>query len=133
MDQIWCVQVARAIALLESNGHLGPFVGVFGMDAFIEAYTPEPGSLVMPSDRIAPLLGSSLLRSSVLSPGQVVIVSLAGDPIDLLIATAPAVQFLYVTDEARFVFRVYERFALRIKESNTVCSFTLAVPPTQQK
>lgn len=117
--------VAAAISELETYGHLGPFACVMGMKAFVAAQTPNDGSLVLPSDRIEPLLGMKILRSGTLEPGQIVVVSLAGDPIDLVVATSPTVQFLYLTDEARYVFRVYERFVLRVKERHAVASFQL--------
>jgi uncharacterized linocin/CFP29 family protein len=119
--------VATAIAALEQNGHYGPFACVLGHDAFIAAHTPPPqNSLILPRDRMEPLLGTSLLRSSVLNPKQVTIVGLAGDPIDLVVATPPTVQFLNVTDEAKYLFRVYEKFVLRIKEEGAVKAFSLA-------
>jgi uncharacterized linocin/CFP29 family protein len=118
--------VANAIAALEETGHYGPFACVLGHDAFVAAHTPSSGSLVLPRDRMEPLLGTSLLRSSVLNPKQITIVGLAGDPIDLVVATPPTVQFLNVTDEAKYLFRVYEKFVLRIKEEGAVKSFSLA-------
>ncbi|MGB8699517.1 MAG: family 1 encapsulin nanocompartment shell protein [Thermosynechococcaceae cyanobacterium] len=118
-------RIAEAIAALESQGHLGPFACVLGNDAFVQAHTPDANSLVLPRDRMAPLLEGPILRSGTMRPGEVVVVSLAGDPIDLVVATAPTVQFLNVTDEARYMFRVYERFTLRIKEQNAVTAFWL--------
>ncbi len=118
--------VASAIAALEETGHYGPFACVLGNDAFVAAHTPSPNSLVLPRDRMEPLLGTSLFRSSVLNPKQITIVGLAGDPIDLVVATPPTVQFLNVTDEAKYLFRVYEKFVLRIKETGAVNSFALA-------
>ncbi|KAI9130783.1 encapsulin [Acaryochloris sp. CCMEE 5410] len=117
--------VAGAIATLEQNGHLGPFACILGQVAFVEANTPIPGSLVLPKDRIEPMLGTQLLRSSTLDSKQVVVVSLAGDPIDLVVATSPTVQFLNVSNEARYLFRVYEKFVLRVKEEGAVSAFSL--------
>lgn len=118
--------VAAAISELETHGHLGPFACIMGMKAFVAAQTPNDGSLVLPSDRIEPLLGMKIMRAGTLRPGQILVVSLAGDPIDLVVATSPTVQFLHLTDEARYVFRVYERFVLRVKERHAVASFQLA-------
>lgn len=117
--------IAGAVAKLEENGNLGPFACILDHKAFIKANTPND-SLVLPKDRIEPLLGTQLLRSSILQDNQVIIVSLAGDPIDLVVATAPTVQFLNVSDEARYRFRVYEKFVLRIKEQGAVSAFTLS-------
>ncbi|WP_299488454.1 encapsulin [Acaryochloris sp. IP29b_bin.137] len=118
--------IARAIATLESSGHLGPFACILGHSAFIAANTPSGDAFVLPKDRIEPMLGTQLLRSSTLDDEQVVVVSLAGDPIDLVVATSPTVQFLNVSNEARYRFRVYEKFVLRIKEEGAVTAFTLS-------
>jgi uncharacterized linocin/CFP29 family protein len=118
-------EIAQTIATLESNGHYGPFACILGTTAFVTAHTPAPGSLVMPRDRMEPILGMSLLRSSTLEPNQVVVVALAGDPIDLVVATPPSVQFLNVTNDAKYLFRVYEKFVLRIKETGAVRTFAL--------
>lgn len=123
------INIAGAIANLESSGHLGPFACILGQGAFIEANTPND-SLVLPKDRIEPLLGTQILRSSTLQDHQVVVVSLAGDPIDLVVATSPTVQFLNVSDEAKYRFRVYEKFVLRVKEQRAVTAFIL--PSSEQ-
>jgi uncharacterized linocin/CFP29 family protein len=117
--------MVTAVSLLEENGHNGPFACIMGMKAFVVAHTPQANSLVLPSDRIEPILGMALLRSGALDDLQVIVVALAGDPVDLVVGTAPVAQFLQVNNEAQYVFRVYERFALRIREDNSVCSFTL--------
>ncbi|WP_309717397.1 encapsulin [Armatimonas sp.] len=125
--------IVAAITALEQNGHLGPFACVLGDQAYVEAFTPERGSLVLPSDRITPMLGMPLQRSGILPPRCGVVVSLCGDPIDLVVATPPTVQFLNISDEAQYHFRVYERFTYRVKETEAICSFELADPSTKQK
>jgi uncharacterized linocin/CFP29 family protein len=118
--------VSIAISALEGNGHLGPFACVLGNNAFVEAHKPLQNSMVLPRDRMEPLLGMQLLRSSTLEPNKGIVVALAGDPIDLVVSTAPTVQFLNVNNDAKYLFRVYEKFVLRIKEAGTVISFRLA-------
>jgi uncharacterized linocin/CFP29 family protein len=112
--------VVTAIAGLERKGHLGPFALVLGSRLFIHAHTPEPNSLVMPADRIKPLLGGPMMRSSTIHEDEGVIVSLAGDPVDLVVASDIAVQFLQITADPYYVFRVAQRFTLRIKQRHAV-------------
>jgi uncharacterized linocin/CFP29 family protein len=111
--------VAQAIADLDASSHLGPFACVLGHDLFVDAHSPDASSLVLPADRITPMLTGPLLRSSSIEKNVGIVVSLSGDPIDLVVATPPKVQFLQVTGQAKFLFRVYERFVLRIKERST--------------
>ena len=103
--------VSGAIGRLEENGHFGPFAVVLGQELFLVAQTPDVGSLVMPQDRIIPFLGGGpLLRSSTLDAlngYSGVVVALGGSPIELVVASDVSLQFLQVTSEPAFVFRVY--------------------------
>jgi uncharacterized linocin/CFP29 family protein len=112
--------VAAAIANLEGNGHLHPFALVLGARLFIAAHTPEANSLVLPADRIKPLLEGPMLRSSTIHPDEGLVVALAGDPVDLVVASDIGVQFLLITPEPRYTFRVAERFSLRIKQRDAI-------------
>jgi uncharacterized linocin/CFP29 family protein len=123
-------QIVRSVTDLEAEGHLTPFTCVLGKEAFLAAHRPEAGSMVLPSHRIEPILGSEILRSSVIGDNQGVVVSLAGEPIDLAVAVDASPQFLQVTDEGRYVFRVVERFALRIKEPGAVVRLEFAELPS---
>jgi uncharacterized linocin/CFP29 family protein len=108
--------VVAAIERLEDRSNAGPFACVLGNQLFNAAYAPTD-SLVLPADRITPLLkGGPLLRSGQMNSSTGIVVSLAGNAIDLVIATPPTVQFLHRTADAKFRFRVYERFALRIRD-----------------
>ena len=76
-------------------------------------------SLVLPADRVTPLLkGGPLLRSGKIDPETGIVVSLAGKAVDIVVGTPPTVQFLQRTADARFLFRVYVRFALRIRDDD---------------
>ena len=119
--------VSDSIGKLEHNGHFGPFAVVLGQKLFLAAQTPNKNSLVLPQDRIIPFLGGgSLLRSSTLPQDKGVVVALGGAPVELVIATDISVNFLQVTPDPMFVFRVFEKMALRIKESDAI----IALVPT---
>jgi uncharacterized linocin/CFP29 family protein len=114
------IQVTEAIGCLERKGHLGPFAVVLGEALFADAQKPST-SLVLPSDRIIPFLGGGpLLRSSTLPKNLGVVVALGGSPIDLVVATDLSISFLQVTTDPYFVFRVYEKIVLRIKEEGAI-------------
>jgi uncharacterized linocin/CFP29 family protein len=116
--------VSRAIGILERRGHFGPFAVVLGQELFLIAQTPDAGSLVLPQDRILPFLGGGpLLRSSTLDAMRGftgLVVALGGAPVELVVATDLSLQFLQVTSEPAFMFRVYEKIALRIKEPRAI-------------
>jgi hypothetical protein len=78
----------------------------------------------MPEDRIVRFLGGGpLLRSSrfdALNGYSGDVVALGGAPIELVVANDASLQFLQLTSEAAFVFRVYEKTALHIKEPRAI-------------
>jgi uncharacterized linocin/CFP29 family protein len=60
------------------------------------------------------------MRSSVLDPNTGLVIALGGAPIDLVVATDISVSFLQVTTDPYFVFRVYEKIVLRIKQPEAI-------------
>jgi uncharacterized linocin/CFP29 family protein len=120
--------VSDAIGTLEGDGHLGPFAVVLDQEFFLAAQTPN-GFLVLPQDRIVPFLGGGpLLRSSTLPKGSGVVVALGGAPVELVVAKDMSLQFLQVTQEPRYLFRVREKIALRIKEAKAIATLVQAGP-----
>ncbi len=108
------------IGVLQKNGYVGPYALVLGNALFAIAYNPNGGSLVLPSDRMKPILDGPLLRSSVLEPENLILLSLGGDPVEIVVASDISVRFLQVTREPRYIFRVSERFVLRVKDEGAV-------------
>ena len=125
--------VSDAIGLLEQSGHFGPFAVVLGQGLFLLAQTPDVGSLVMPQDRIIPFLGGGpLLRSSTLDGWNGftgVVVALGGAPVELVVATDMCLQFLQVTTDPVFIFRVCEKIALRIREPKAIVQLSTELRP----
>jgi uncharacterized linocin/CFP29 family protein len=109
--------VVQAMTKLEENFHPGPFACVLGNQLFEGVHDPT-AALVLPADRVTPLLkGGPLLRSGKMPSRAGIVVSLAGHAVDIVIGTPPTVQFLQRNAAAKFLFRVYERFALRIRDA----------------
>ena len=129
--------VVKAINSLEENGYVAPYVCVFGRNPFEAAYKPIKKSTVLPRDRIEPLIGRELLHASGIDvpPQRVglyagldkeewqsrgVLLSMADEPIDLALAAEATPEFRQVDLEGRYVFSVFERFALRIKDVQAI-------------
>lgn len=113
--------VSAAVGGLEAQYHLGPFACVLDPVYFAAVQTPQPSSLVLPQDRILPFLGGgALVRSSTLRPKTGLLIALGGEPIDLVVGTDISVNFLQVTEDPLFVFRVYEKIVLRIKQPTAI-------------
>jgi uncharacterized linocin/CFP29 family protein len=125
--------ISDAISVLEANGYGPPFVCVLGRAAFRAAHDPMGDSMVLPADRIEPLIGRQLLRASVLDyleDTQIagVVLSLAGDSMDLVVAVEATPEFTQVDTEGHYVFRVFERLALRIKDNYAIVRLEYEAP-----
>jgi uncharacterized linocin/CFP29 family protein len=112
--------VAEAIVILEAVGHMGPYHLILGRDVFIAALTPNAPTLVLPKDRIEPLLASPIRRSPALDVDEGVLVSVGGDPTDRVVAVEPTLRFVETTAQDQYRFRVYGVLALRRKEPEAV-------------
>jgi hypothetical protein len=129
--------IIDAINSLENKGYVAPYVCVFGRKPFQEAFTPINNSTVLPRDRIEPLIGRELLHASGIDippyepgryenlkaekwPNRGVLLSMADEPIDLALAAEATVEFRQVELSGKYVFSVFERFALRIKDSQAI-------------
>ena len=123
----WLVSaISNSIGRLEESGQFGPFAVVLGQQLFLLAQTPDPGSLVLPQDRIIPFLGGGpLLRSSTLDGSTGVVVALGGAPLELVVASDMSVQFLQISSEPSFMFRVSEKIALRIREPEAIVQLSM--------
>jgi uncharacterized linocin/CFP29 family protein len=131
--------VVAAISVLEAQGHVGPFCCVLGTRAYQEAHRPFTGESVFARDRIEPLIGRELLRSSTLddrtydtpiNSGRGLVISLSGDAVDLAVAIDAEPEFLFISPDVRYTFRVYERFALRVKQPSAVVGLTARDGPS---
>ena len=129
--------IINAINSLENNGYVAPYVCVFGRKPFQEAFTPVNNSTVLPRDRIEPLIGRELLHASGIDippyeperyenlkteewPKRGVLLSMADEPIDLALAAEATLEFRQVNLDGKYVFSVFERFALRIKDVQAI-------------
>jgi len=113
-------EVVGAIGRLEGTANPSPFACVLGNDLFNDVHDPT-NSWVLPADRITPMLkGGPLLRSGMIQPNSGIVVSLAAHAVDIVIAVPPTAQFIQRQPNARYLFRVYERFVLRIRDEVTV-------------
>jgi uncharacterized linocin/CFP29 family protein len=111
--------IVDSISQLDGAGHMGPYACALAPDLFAAVCEPT-ASLVMPRDRILPILQGPLLRASLLLNSYGVVVALSGNPVELVVASDISVRYLQTTLEPRYVFRVSERVALRIKEESAI-------------
>jgi uncharacterized linocin/CFP29 family protein len=116
--------VIEAITTLDQSGYGGPFACVLGRDLYRDAHTPTD-SLTLPRHTITPMLGDGpLLLSSLVPPEYGAVISYGSGQVEQVLASDISVKLLYVSEEPRFVFRVAERVALRVRDWGAVVNIT---------
>lgn len=116
--------VADAYSRLESGAglsqaHYGPFAGVWHAFLYADTCAPLENTLIMPKDRIEPLLSEGFYGTGTLPEGNGLVVSLGGNTMDLVISKDASVEF-QTKESGMYIFRVWERIALRLKDSSAV-------------
>jgi uncharacterized linocin/CFP29 family protein len=115
--------IIQVIGELDSRGQQGPYACGLSQDLFAMICSPNE-NLVLPRDRILPFLQGPLLRASALRFRTGVVIALSGNPVEIVVGSDIAVRYLQTTMEPRYVFRVSERIALRIREANAIAVIT---------
>lgn len=111
--------IVDAIGQLEERAQLGPYACALSQQLFNDVCDPSD-ALVLPRDRVLPFLQGPLVRSSTIRDGWGAVIALSGNPVEIVVASDISVRFLQTTLEPRFVFRVSERVALRIREDSAI-------------
>jgi uncharacterized linocin/CFP29 family protein len=140
--------VVSAMDSLQRDGYVAPYVCVFGQEPYEAAHSPVGDAITFPRDRLEPLIGRELLHASAIdiAPHEVagyrtptpeewqtrgVLLSLAGEPVDLAIGAEATAEFRQVDVRGHYIFSVYERFALRIKDLDAIAP--LEFSPTSRR
>jgi uncharacterized linocin/CFP29 family protein len=112
--------VVEGYALLQGQGHNGPYALALRSEAYADTFASLPNSLVMPADRITPLVALGMFGTGTLPPAAGLLVSVGGNTVDLVVGVEPTTEFLQVSTEGLYRFRVFERFALRVKDRSAL-------------
>jgi len=108
--------VATAYSILQDNGHYGPYALVLPTVPYADTYAPLATTLILTADRIKPLVTGGFYGTGTLPDFTGIMVSTGGNTMDLVIGKDATTQFEQKDARGRFLFRVYERFALRLKD-----------------
>lgn len=117
--------IVKAISNIEGAGYGGPFACVMGDNLFTAITTPMANSMVLPRDSILPFLDGPLIRSSAVPQNTAVVIGLLGNPVELVVPSDISVSFLQTTPDGENVFRVQQKFVLRVKEEMAVSTISL--------
>ena len=113
--------IVEAIGKLDAEGQQAPYAVALSQNFFAEICNPNDNNLILPRDRILPFLQGPLLRASAIPDNYGVVMSLSANALELVVGSDLSVRYLQTTPEPRYVFRVCERVALRIREPDAIC------------
>ncbi len=127
--------VAEAYSRLQSGeeleqAHYGPYALVLHHVPFADTFAPLTTTLIMPADRIKPLVTwvnpkmkekeVEFYGTGTLPEYSGVLVSLGGNTMDLVVGVDARTEVVTQDTEGNYDFRVFKRFALRLKDRSAV-------------
>lgn len=112
--------IVNAVLLAESRGFHRPFALVLGHALFTDLNRPIPHSMVLPRDAVPPFTEGPLLRSSELPEEKGLLISLQGNAVEIVVPADISVRYLQADLDGGHVFRVSQRFLLRVKDPGAV-------------
>lgn len=118
--------LTRAYAELQARGQYGPYALVLRTEQYADAFEPLANTLVMPADRLRPLVEQGFFGTGTMPEATGLVMSVGGGTIDLMIGIDPTVSFLHVDGGGLYRFRVFERFALRLKDEQALVRLQFA-------
>jgi uncharacterized linocin/CFP29 family protein len=128
--------VARAYSILQSGfdltqAHYGPYCCVLQHVQFADTYAPLATTLIMPADRIKPLVNDCFYGTGTLPAFRGFLISTGGNTVDLVVVCAPTVAWVQEDSFGNVRFRVYEKFVVREKVND--CVVRLEFEPTPHR
>jgi uncharacterized linocin/CFP29 family protein len=117
--------VAAAYSRLQSGeglaqSHYGPYALVLQHEQYADTYAPLATTLIMPADRIKPLVMAGFHGTGTVPPLTGLLVSIGGNTMDLVVGMDVTVSFQQQDADGRYRLRVWERFALRRKDKTAI-------------
>ena len=112
--------VAEAYSRLQGRGHYGPYALVLHSDAYADTYRPLKTTLIIPADRIKPLVDKRFYGTGTLRPFTGLLMSLGGSSMDVVCGMYPTTVFGQEDPEGLYRFRVVERFTLRLRDETAL-------------
>jgi uncharacterized linocin/CFP29 family protein len=114
---------AQAYAKLQQNGQYGPYALALRSEVYADTYAPLPNTLVMTADSIKPMVSLGFFGTGTVPASTGILVSAGGNTVDLVASVDPITEFLQVDPDGTYRFKVYERFALRVKDRSALVRF----------
>jgi uncharacterized linocin/CFP29 family protein len=112
--------VSQAYSRLQGLGHYGPYALVLHTDIYADTFAPLKTTLIMPADRIKPLVTAGFYGTGTLPQFTGLLMSLGGNSMDLAVGVDATTAFLQEDTNRLDQFNVFERFTLRLKDKTAI-------------
>ena len=103
---------------------MGPMRWFLNHESYADTYAPLPTTLIMPADRIKPLIAEdgtfAFYGTGTMPKLRGIFLSLGGNTMDLVVGMDARAEYLQQAEGGLFRLRVYERFALRLKDLSSI-------------
>ncbi|WNZ27792.1 hypothetical protein HJG54_33725 [Leptolyngbya sp. NK1-12] len=136
-----------------AQAHYGPYALVLHYEIYADTFAPLPTTLIMPADRVARLVTDGFYSKGMhschkgmsaydggtqhgedthfygtgtLRPNTGLLLSLGGNTADLVVAIDARTEFVTQDNDGDWLFRVFKRFALRLKDRSAVVRLEFA-------
>jgi uncharacterized linocin/CFP29 family protein len=129
--------VSDAYSRLQSGrdlpqAHYGPYACVLDFRAYADSYAPLRTTLIMPADRIKPLMTQGFYGTGTVPNLTGYVVSLGGNTMDLVVGMDATTAFMQEAPDGRYIFRVYGRWALRFKDPSAIIKLVFEPQPDEE-
>jgi Encapsulating protein for peroxidase len=117
---------AAAVAALDGEGYREGYVMVASQRVYALLHTRVEGAADLPIKAVRGLLENGPVhRSAVLPDDEALVMSIGNGHVDRAVGKPPTLEFLRIENNDDHVFRVYERFRTRFKETLSVALIRL--------
>ncbi|MEM1205398.1 MAG: encapsulin [Acidobacteriota bacterium] len=118
--------VTEARARLESLGHYGPYALLLPTLPYADLHAPLSVTLTTPYLRLTRGPVDACHGTGALPPRTGLVISVGGNSMDLVEGQPTTAEYLQQDAAGKFIFRVYRRFALRVKDPSAILRLDFA-------
>ena len=115
--------VSKGIAWLQSFEQYGPYALILRTEPYSDSHAPLAVTLDTPAGRLDTLANAGFFGTGSLPPRSGLLISLGGCTVDLVIGRPATVSFMQKDPRGKYCFRVWNRFALRLKDKTAFVRF----------
>lgn len=112
--------VTEGCARLVGKGHYGPYALILHTIPYADTFAPLAVTLATPASLLEPMAGAGFYGTGTLPTLTGLLIAVGGNSMDLVVGRDATTTFLQQDAEGKYVFRVYKRFALRVKDDSAI-------------